>query len=61
MSQDNDKTAGASSGARRQAKYAERQRALGRRQRSYWITDEEAEAIVELLQERRKDHDQPDS
>lgn len=54
MSQDNDKTGGASSGARRQAKYAERQRASGRRQRSYWLTDEEAAAIADFLEDMRK-------
>lgn len=43
----------ASPGARRQAAYAERQRARGRRQRSYWLTDSEAEQVAALLQQLR--------
>ena len=43
----------ASSGAKRQAAYAERQRALGRRQRSYWLTDVEAEQVAAFLEQLR--------
>ena len=45
-------------GARRQAAYAERQRALGRRQRSFWLTDQEYEAMSQVLEQlRRGDQD----
>lgn len=40
-------------GARRQAAYAERQRARGRRQRSFWLTDEEAGRVVEFIEQMR--------
>lgn len=43
----------ASPGARRQAAYAERQRAAGRRQRSYWLTEDEAGAVAALLERLR--------
>lgn len=39
--------------ANRQAAYAEKQRAAGRRQRSYWLTDSEAEAVAALLEKIR--------
>lgn len=40
----------------RQARYAANQRALGRRQRSFWLTDEETEAVQELIS-RLRDQD----
>ena len=43
----------ASSGAKRQAAYAERQRAQGRRQRSYWLTETEAEQVAAFLEQLR--------
>ena len=64
MKDSRDKKTGdllASSGAKRQAAYAERQRALGRRQRSYWLTDVEAEqvaAFLEQLRQQEKEHEQ---
>lgn len=42
--------------ASRQGRYAERQRQAGRRQRSYWLTDSEAEAVAALLAELRGEH-----
>lgn len=47
------KTGGASPGAKRQAAYAERQRAMGRRQRSYWLTEAEAEQVAAFLEQLR--------
>lgn len=52
----------ASSGAKRQAAYSERQRAQGRRQRSYWLTDVEAEQVatfVERLRPQEAEHEKP--
>lgn len=43
-----------SPGARRQAEYAARQRAAGRKQRNYWLTDVEAELVAELVEKLRK-------
>ena len=43
----------ASPGAKRQAAYAERQRAQGRRQRSFWLTDSEAGQVMALLEQLR--------
>lgn len=43
----------ASPGARRQAAYAERQRAQGRKQRTYWLTDDEAAQVAALLERLR--------
>ena len=43
----------ASPGAKRQAAYAERQRAQGRRQRSFWLKPEEAEQVAALLEQLR--------
>lgn len=37
----------------RQGRYAERQRQIGRRQRSYWLTDAEAEAVAALIERLR--------
>jgi len=39
--------------ANRQAAYAERQREAGRKQRSYWLTDSEADAVAALLERLR--------
>ena len=36
-----------SSGARRQAAYAERQRAAGRRQINFWLTEDEAAQLAD--------------
>ena len=41
------------SGAKRQAAYAERQRAQGRTQRSFWLSDAEAQQVAELLKRLR--------
>lgn len=43
----------ASPGAKRQAAYAERQRAMGRRQHSYWLTETEAEQVAAFLEQLR--------
>lgn len=37
----------------RQAAYVERQRAMGRRQRGYWLTDAEAKAVTALIEQLR--------
>lgn len=37
----------------RQAAYVARQRALGRRQRGYWLTDAEADAVTALIEQLR--------
>jgi hypothetical protein len=42
-----------SSGARRQAAYAERQRAAGRRQINFWLTEDEAAQVASLLEQLR--------
>lgn len=39
--------------ANRQAAYADRQRQAGRKQRSYWLTDDEAAAVAALLERLR--------
>ena len=39
--------------AQRQAAYAERQRALGRKKYSYWLRPEEAEKVAKLLENLR--------
>lgn len=49
----------ASPAARRQAAYVERQRASGRRQRGYWLTDAEAEQVAALLEQLRASEAQP--
>ena len=41
------------SGKERQAAYAEKQRSKGRKQRSMWLTDEEALAVSALLKQMR--------
>ena len=43
----------ASSSRPRQAAYVARQRAMGRRQRGYWLTDAEAEAVAQLIERLR--------
>lgn len=43
----------ASVGAKRQARYAERQKAAGRRQASYWLTDDEKQSVENLLAQIR--------
>lgn len=58
MSKENESKRQGMSGAKRQAAYADRQRALGRRQRSFWLTDQEYDAVAQLLEElRRGDQD----
>ncbi len=47
-----------SPGAGRQAAYAARQRAAGRRQRSMWLTDDEAAAVAALLEQMRGTDDE---
>nr|WP_083848905.1 hypothetical protein [Pseudomonas luteola] len=42
-----------SPGANRQAAYAEKQRAMGRKQRSFWLTDDEAIAVNSLVEQIR--------
>lgn len=39
--------------ANRQAAYAAKQRAAGRKQRSFWLTDDEAAAVSALLERLR--------
>jgi len=41
----------------RQVAYVERQRAMGRRQRGYWLTDAEAEAVTALIEQLRAGQD----
>lgn len=41
-------------GSTRQGRYAERQRQMGRRQRSFWLTDCEAESVAKLLERLRR-------
>ena len=41
----------------RQAAYVARQRAMGRRQRGYWLTDTEAEAVAALIEQLRAGQD----
>jgi hypothetical protein len=57
MKDEKDKKTGnhllASPGAKRQAAYAERQRAQGRRQRSYWLTEAEAAQVAAFLEQLR--------
>lgn len=48
----------ASPGARRQAAYAARQKAQGRRQRAMWLTDDEAAAVAALLKQMRGNDDE---
>lgn len=43
-----------SPGARRQASYAQRQRDAGRRQRTFWLTDDEAESVRQLIEKLRE-------
>ena len=40
-------------GAKRQADYAARQRELGRRQRTFWLTDEEFEKLKTYIEFQR--------
>jgi len=47
----------ASAGARRQASYASRQKAMGRKQHAYWLTQEEAEKVAALLASLRSNGD----
>ena len=56
MKDSRDKKTGdllASSGAKRQAAYAERQRALGRKKFSYWMRPDEAEQVAAFLEQLR--------
>lgn len=43
-----------SQNARRQAAYAERQRALGRKKFSYWMRPDEAEQVEALIERLRE-------
>lgn len=43
----------ASSSRPRQAAYVARQRAMGRRQRGYWLTDTEADAVTTFIEQLR--------
>ncbi|KJZ03069.1 hypothetical protein TW86_22865 [Halomonas sp. S2151] len=54
MSKEKESNRQGRSGAKRQAAYADRQRALGRRQRSFWLTDQEYDAMTQLLEELRQ-------
>ena len=52
----------ASSNSRRQAAYAERQRALGRKKFSYWMRPDEAEQVAAFLGRLRPqeaEHEKP--
>ncbi|WP_260629556.1 plasmid repression protein F, partial [Escherichia sp. NIC3-2] len=56
MKDQKDKQTGdllASPDAVRQARYAERMKAKGMRQRKFWLTDDEYEALRECLEELR--------
>jgi len=44
-----------SSSRPRQAAYVARQRAMGRRQRGYWLTDSEAKAVLAFIDQLRAD------
>lgn len=39
----------------RQVAYVARQRAMGRRQRGYWLTDAEADAVTAFIEQLRVD------
>jgi hypothetical protein len=57
MKDEHDKKTGdllLSANARRQAAYAERQRAQGRKKFSYWMRPEEAEQVAAFLEQLRK-------
>ena len=43
-----------STGAKAQAAYAERMKAQGLRQRTFWLTDEEAEKVRRYIERSRK-------
>lgn len=49
------RSASRTTSAQRQAAYAQRQRAAGRRQHSFWLTDIEAKHVAELLKVLRGD------
>lgn len=51
---DNRGRRGGKSNAERKAEHDARQRALGRRQRNYWATDEEDQALRQLLEQLRR-------
>ena len=56
MQDPNDTTTGAwlmTPKARRQAAYVARQKEAGRRQRGYWLTDEEAKSVSAFIAEIR--------
>lgn len=46
-----------SPGARRQAAYAARQRAAGRKQVNFWLTEAEASEVAALLQKLRQEEE----
>ena len=57
MKDENDNKTGElllSANARRQAAYAERQRALGRKKYSYWMRPDEAEQMAAFLEQLRE-------
>lgn len=41
--------------AERQARYQKNQRALGRKPRTYWLSDSEASMVANLIQQLRED------
>lgn len=53
-----DNQQGGKTSAERKAAFRERQKALGRRQRNYWLTDDEAAAVAALI-ERLRDQGEP--
>lgn len=53
-----DNQQGGKTSAERKRAFKERQKALGRRQRNYWLTDDEAEAVAAFI-ERLRDQGKP--
>lgn len=54
----NDNQQRGKSSAERKAAFKERQKALGRRQRNYWLTDAEADKVAAFI-ERLRDQGKP--
>ncbi|MFC0269641.1 hypothetical protein [Kushneria aurantia] len=45
---------GGKSNAERKREHDARQRAMGRRQRNYWLTEDEAQAVVKFIDQLRQ-------
>lgn len=48
---------GGKSNAERKREHDARQRQLGRRQRNYWLTDDEAQEVARVIEQLRRDSD----